>query len=298
MAPTIKWQRWDSASYDWFGTTATDALPSLEAEIDAWITAVNGNASNSGRQITKERGYADSTTAGYAGLVLSAGANGNAAKGYLSYGCFGSGSTKSSYAGPTYADDTSLGGYGTISGGPGDSNISWYTSGQEASWLVVSDTTDGQEYFCFGPTFGTSPSTAYQDGIFIFKGTDGEWSITSADSTNMIHIHYWDDAIGTGWSNCSRSSNTSYDYTKTQLSYSYGRYMMYSPTSTQANSVNSSEGSQYVYAANPDVLEPSGNSTHYYTGNRRILSTLGDGNNVYILNSFYHGPSFLVDLRS
>lgn len=295
MAPTIKWQRWDSASYDWFGTTATDALPSLEAELDAWITAVNGNASNSGRQVTKERGYADSTTTNYGALVLSCGANGNTAKGYFSWGCYGSTSSKQIRLGPTYADDTTNGGYGTVSGGPTDTSVSWFTSGQEPNWLLVYDTTDGQEYFCFGPMFSTH-STAYQDGFFIFKGTDGEWSMTTQDSTSKYHIHYWDDGLSTGWSSSSRSSGT--EFAAYQRASSYGRYLLYPASTSQTSTTDSTEGAQYVYAANPDVFEATETSTYYQTGTRRTMSDLGDGNNVYMLTGYYLGPSFLVDLRS
>ena len=296
MAPVIKWQRWDSASYDWFGTSATDALPSLEAELDAWITAVNGNASNSGRQVTKERGYADSTTANYAGLVLSCGANGNASKGYLSYGTYGSTSSKRIYSGDTFADDTSNGGYGTISGGTSDTSVSWYTSGQEANWMLVYDTTDGQEFFSFGPTFGSTPSSTYQDGFFIFKCTDGEWSMVSNDGSSQVHVHYWDDAIGTGWSACGRNAST--DRTRTATTYGYGRYLLFSDSSSQPNAANSTDGSMFVYAASPDVFETISISTYSYTGVRRIFSDLGDGNNVYMLTGYYYGPSFLIDLRS
>jgi hypothetical protein len=296
MAPTIKWQRWDSASYDWFGKTADDALPRLEEELDAWMTAVNGNASNVGRQVTKERGSADSTGGNYAALVMSCGANGNTEKGYLSYGCFNSTSSKRIYAGPTYADDTSNNGYGTISGGSSDTSVSWYTSGQEASWLLVYDVTDGQEYFSFGPTFGAAPSNTYQDGFFIFKGNDGEWSITSNDASSQHHVHYWDDAISTGWSNCSRSSDP--DLSRLQGSYSCGRYLLYSNSVNQSNSTNAAEGSQFVFAANPDVYETTTNFFFSYTGRRRVFSDLGDGNNVYMLTGYYYGPSFLIDLRS
>ena len=33
------------------------------------------------------------------------------------------------------------------------------------------------------------------------------------------------------------------------------------------------------------------------TGDRTILTDLGDGDNVYLLASYYAGPSILVDLR-
>lgn len=293
MAPTIKWQRWDSASYNWFGTASTDALPSLEAELDAWITTVNGNASNVGRSVTKERGYADSLEADRAGLVMSFGTNGNTSKGYYSY-VTSSTSVKKLTSGGTYSDNTSNGGYGTVGGGTYDSSVSWRTSGYEASWLIISDTTDGQEYFCFGPSFGGSSNT-YEEGFFIFKGTDGEWSMTSNDGASQIHVHYWNDGIGTEWGPCNRGINS--DTAAISGSNYYTRYMLYAGTSWE-NSANPTDGRQYVYAANPDVLNVSSSGTYRETGYRRVLSDLGDGNNVYVLTGYYYGPSFLVDLRS
>lgn len=299
MAPTIKWQRWDSASYDWFGTTSADALPSLESELDAWITAVNGNASNSGRQVTKERGYADSTTANYAGLVLSCGANSNAAKGYLFYGTYGSTSIKRIYVGDTYADNTTGGGYGAVSGGSSDTSVSWYTSGQEASWLIVSSTVDGEEYFSFGPTFGSSPSVNYMDGFFVFKATDGEWSVVSGDGSqfNQRHFHYWDDTLSTGWSTCNRLSSGLDTLIPGLGAYQHGRYGLYAENNVTNVVDPATEGAQIVFAANADVLTYTSTSFNK-TGARRTLSTLGTGQDVYILAGYYYGPNFLVDLRS
>jgi len=294
MAPTIKWQRWDSASYNWAGTAATDALPSLEAELDAWITAVNGNASNTGRQITKERGYADSTTANYHGLVISAGANSNAAKGYLAYGTYGSATTKKLYAGPTYADDTTNGGYGTISGGNADTSVSWYSSGQEANLLIISDTTDGQEFFCFGPSIPASPSTAYCEGFYIMKCTDGEWSLCANDGGDFVHTHYFDDAISTGWGNCAR--NTSTDTVVTASQYGYTRFSVVPKTGLDIAD-SATDGRADAVAANPNLLQTSTSTPYVYTGNRRVLTTLGTGQNVYIVSSAYYGPAVLIDLR-
>ena len=294
MAPTIKWQRWDSASYDWTGTAATDALPSVEAELDAWITAVNGNASNTGRQITKERGYADSTTANYHGLVVSAGANNNAAKGYLGFGTYGSATTKRLYAGDTYADDTTNGGYGTISGGTSDTSVSWYSSGQEANFLIISDTTDGQEFFLWGVSMPATPNTAYSDGFFIMKCADGEWSMFANDASTYVHTHYFDDAAGTGWDNCGR--NTTMDSSTNPDAYFYNRFDLI-PSGGADVADTTTEGIRYVYAANPNLLQRSNVSTYYFTGNRRVLTTLGDGQNVYIVTSAYYGPSVLIDLR-
>ena len=288
MAPTIKWQRWDSASYDWTGTNASDALPSLEAELDAWITTVNANASNSGRQLTKERGYANSTTSNYHGLVISAGANSNTSKGYMAYGTYGSATTKKIYLGGTFVDDTSNGGYGTISGGPSDTSISWYTSGQAADWLITYGVVDGEEYFNFGPKLGTS--TSYMDGFTIMKCTDGEWSLFSGDSSVRRHIHYWDDAVTTGWADISRTNGGS-ERAQTKSSTSYGRFVLV-PNGAAAPGFVGTAG---IAAASPEMLQVA--DTTRRTGDRTVLTDVGTGDNVYLLTSYFEGPSILVDLR-
>ena len=300
MAPTIKWQRWESGSYDWFGQTASDALPALEAELDAWITTVNSNASNTGRQITKERGYADSTGGNYAGLVISMGANSNASKAYLKYACINSTTSRRIYLGDTFADNTSNGGYGTVSGGYSDTSVSWITSGQAANWVVTTGTVDGQEYFCFGPYFDSATNANYQDGFVIFKATDGEWSAASGDgSTSTGHIHYWDDSAGTGWENCSRGASASAaDSVIVSSSYTYRRYSIVTNSSNTASSADvSTDGTRVVYAASPDMFNAGGSASIAYTATRRTMADLGDGDNVYIMSGYFYGPSFLVDLR-
>ena len=122
MAPTIKWQRWDSASYDWHGQAATDALPQFEAELDAWIAAVNANPSNAGQQITKMRGYADSTDPDSAGITLRYGAANNTAFSYSFLGTKDQTGSRSYKSGDTYVDDASEDGYGTISNGNSDTS--------------------------------------------------------------------------------------------------------------------------------------------------------------------------------
>ena len=288
MAPTIKWQRWDSASYDWTGTNASDALPSLEAELDAWIALVNANASNSGRQLTKERGYADSTTSNYHGLVISAGAVSNTTKGYMAYGTYGTASTKKIYFGDTFVDDTSNGGYGAISGGPNDTSISWYSSGQRADFLITYGVVDGEEYFNFGPKFTTS--TSYMDGFTIMKCTDGEWCLISQDGSSKKSIHYWDDAITTGWANVNRT-NIGTEMGRLNDPTSYGRFVLVA----NGNATTSFIGTTGLVAASPEMLAVS--ETIRRTGDRTILTDLGDGDNVYLLASYYAGPSILVDLR-
>lgn len=293
MAPTIKWQRWEAAAYDWQGTDPTDALPSLEAELDAWIAAINAHAGNAGKQITKMRGAADSTADNYAGLVLRYGANGNTEYAYSHYGTRGSTSSRSWSIGTGYTDDTSVGGYGTISGGMSDTSVSWRKNGYDADWLVVYDTTEGQEFFSFGPRLGGS-SNAYMDGFTIFKSHSANWCFVSADgsSSSQMAFHYFDDAVSTGWSGIERSSGDSC-YVRTGGMYS--RYELY-PTST-GTGVSTFSGPGQVYAANPYMFSASSSSTYYLTGTRRILTDVSPNNDYYLLTMYYYGPTILVDVR-
>lgn len=290
VAPVIKWQRWESGVYDWFGQTAADPVPSIEAELDAWIATVNGNASNSGRQITKMRGAADSTGGNYCGIVLRFGANSNTEYAYFKYGCFNS-TFRGHYLGTAYTDDTADGGYGNVSGGPSDTSVSWYTSGQEASFLIISGTVDGQEYFIFGPSFTSNPQSAYSDGFAIIKGVSGEWSFESQDGgPSCAFFSYFDDTASTGWSTLARGTGN-LDSTITNSQYSYGRYAI-SPGPGAASRI----GNPRFYAAAPELLEPNG-VTYELTGDRRVLTDIDAGGQVYILTSYVYGPSVLVDVR-
>lgn len=294
MAPTIKWQRFDTASYDWFGTTATDALPQIEAELNAWIATVNANPSNAGRQITKMRGYADSTTTNYAGITLRYGANNNTAYAYSFFGCRGSISNRAWYLGTTYADDTSNGGYGTISNGTSDTSISFLTSGYDADFMLTYDTTDGQEYFLFGPRF-SNDSVSYQDGFSIIKSTTGEWLFESGDgNANRLVFHYFDDAVSTGWSAVNRTTNGTSKMVPENESFS--RYYLAAQNSGSP-SPTSFSGNVKVVAANPSLLQPQNNSYYFKTGTRRILTDISANNDFFLLASYYYGPTVLVDLR-
>lgn len=291
MAPTIKWQRWDSASYDWHAGTSAGAVGQIEAELDTWIAAVNGHTANTGRQITKMRGYADSTGGNYAGIVLRYGANNNTEYAYSYYGTTGSTSARTWYAGPNYADDTSRGGYGTVSGGVSDTSVSWRTSGYEADFLLIYDTTEGQEYFLMGPRFGTS--TSYMDGFLIVKSTEGEWLMSSGDgSTSRQSYHYFDDAVSTGWSAINRTAGG--PSSVETANNAFFRYYEYPSTS---GSPSSFEGNISVVAANPSLLMPNSSSSYYQTGTRRVITDVSANDDYYLLQSYYYGPAVLVDLR-
>ena len=292
MAPTIKWQRWDSASYDFNSTDADAALPQFEGELLAWIAAVNANPSNAGRQITQLKGYADSTAENYAGTVVRVGANNDTEFAYFMHAQLGSVSYKQFQLGPVYTDDGSNGGYGAISGGDNDTQMSWKSNGTEADWLIVYDTTDGQEFFCWGPRMGSSAN--YQDGFIVFKATNGEWTINTSDgtTTNQMCYHYFDDEVSTGWSSIDRTNN--YGAQVPVATETFSRYRLY----TRGTDSGSYIGRAYVTAANPSLFIPHGSTAVSKTAKRTVFTDLSPNNDVYMLSMYYFGPQVFVDLRS
>ena len=292
MAPTIKWQRWDTANYDWFDKTAGAALPSLMDELSAWVAAVNGNASNSSRQLIIERDHNSSLQADYGGFVISAGAPGTADRGYFQTGVF-SGSQRRFYLGDVYDNGNGLGGYGSVSNGGSDSNISFRTSGYEASWLITFDTADGEEYFSWGPYFNNN-GDSYMDGFIIYKKTTGDWVLMANDGYYRQSFSYINTSDFTGWAHPNRSNTITYDV-RYSSAYMFNRYM--AAAETQASTSIIGEGLAW-YAANPALMSNNISNSAQETGSRFILSDLGDGNNVYLLTLFHEGPSLLVDLRS
>lgn len=296
MAPTIKWLRFESAAYDWTDATATGPLKQIEAEIDAWITAVNANASNTGRQLARVRGIDDSTTANYAGFVVRASANNNTENAWMHFGTIGSSTTRVHYVGSTYADDTSRGGYGTVAGNGGsDTSVTWKSNGTTADFLLGYDTTDGQEYLVLGYATNTTPSTAYEDGLLIYKTTTGEWAMGASDGASYSCIGYFNDSTGVGWDSPRRTNTQESSTVGATSSVCRGRFFLCSGSTSGPSLIDVGHGA--LAAANPDLLEAHTTSTYYFTGYRMKLDDLDATGLVYLLNMFYYGPMILVDLR-
>jgi len=291
MAPIIKWQRWDSSNYNWFGTAATDALPAMTEQLGLWIADVNGNESNVNRQLIIERDASSSTSTNYAGLVISAGADGTTDRGYMTYACFGSTSARRLYVGNAYDNGIGNGGYGIVSGLSSDTSIAFRTSGHEANWLLIYDNEDGKEFFTFGPTF-SSRSSGYEDGFTIFKRTTGEWCMVTGDGTSQYPVSYVNTSQFTGWTQPNRRNTSSNSRVDTR-GVAIGRYTLL-PNTTASTSVIDEDF--FWVAANPNLMAASGTSTYYDTGDRVVLTDLGDGTNVYLVTSYHYGPMVLMDL--
>ena len=296
MAPVIKWQRWDSASYDWNGHTSTDPVAAIDDILDTWITAVNANASNVGRQVTKMRSYTD-FSGSYNGHVLRFGANSDTEYGYFRYGTRGS-TSFSFYMGDSYTDDTSDGGYGVVgvtNGGSSDLSIPARTSGQEGSFLLCYDTTDGAEFFTFGPYYPNNYTYQYSNGWMVFKTTKGEWAMTANDYTVRRCYTYHNDVISTGWGNLSR--NTTQDQNVSYLNTATGYFGRFTAYNSQSGTVTTTFGDYYsVVAANEALLYSSG-STGDLTGKRLVNTTEDPDRGIYLLTSFYSGPNVYINVN-
>ena len=296
MAPVIKWQRWDSASYDWNGHGATDPVAAIEEVLDDWITGVNANASNVGRQVTKMRTYTD-FSGNYNGQVVRFGANNNTDYGYFRHGTRG-GTSFSFYMGDSYTDDTSNGGFGSVStsnGGSSESSVPAKTSGQEASFLLCYDTTDEKEFFTFGPYYPSNYTYQYSNGWTFFKTTKGEWAMVANDYTTRRCYTYHDDALSTGWGNLSRNtqSNESIGYLNSTSSY-YGRFIAYNGETGTATATLSDYYT--VVAANEGLLYPAG-GTSTLTGKRYVNTTEDPDRGIYLLTPYYNGPTIYVNVN-
>ena len=174
MAVTVEYQAWDSASYDWLDNSTSTAAPQqINDKLSAWITAVNANASNTTKQITIEKGPADSTSTNYVGWVLKLD---SASTSSPFYALFYSTSTTGGIFGcsDTWTGDGTNGGYGAASGLTSTSSFSYKTSGVAAEFTIGTETTDGEEFFVFG--YKTDASTTFQGVWVIFKDSAGEWA--------------------------------------------------------------------------------------------------------------------------
>lgn len=197
-ATTCKYQSWDSANYDFSDQTAGKPLPEVIAELDTWITAINGNASQSGKQVVRHRDGNSSTAANNFGFVIETPAQTTTGSLYTMWKT--SATTNATiYTGTGYQDDTTNNGYGTIlSQIDSDPSLSFLlTVSSQGSFITASSTVNGEEFFVWGWFLDTS--TSYADFICFFKDTDGEWVHAYCDSTDYNGVYYDGVQPTPGW---------------------------------------------------------------------------------------------------
>ena len=290
MAPTVKWQRWDSSVYDYGDNTAAGPMAAIQTELDAWITACNGNASNTGRQLSRISNY-DEGDGTSMGLVVQMNANNNTVNGYMSI-ITTTGSSRAWRVSRGWTDDTGNGGFGTpVTTVASDTSTSWANTGFDGDFLLVYDSTDGKEFFCMTQRIGTD--TNRQDGWLIFKNTLGEWSSSFNDSGTGYCGYY--DASEDRWQNVGNNSSTGYSTVIDGGSYNVVKLSYYAGLTSGPSYI----GPNYIISAASDFLfGQTYSASNSNVGNRYILTGLGDGTNVYMLCLSYQTVTCLIDLRS
>jgi hypothetical protein len=182
MAATFKTQAWDSTGWGWDSSAAGSPVEQMCSELSSWITTVNGNATQSGKQLVLHRDETDSTTTNYRGFTIEAPAQNIAGSVFFQF--FSNTTTSArAYWGNSFTDDTSNGGYGTISSGGSDTGISFRIAANTSAQMQVAyGTVDGEEYFYCGWIIDSS--STYGDCWGVFKDQNGEWVVHMNDGTS------------------------------------------------------------------------------------------------------------------
>lgn len=181
MAVTVEYQSWDSASYNWLDkTTSTSAPLQINDKLDAWVAAVNANASNTNKQITVRKDPTDSTSANFIGWAIEL-ASSSTGSSFFSRLYTNSTTNLVVVFSSAWTNDGTNGGYGAGSGSTVSKNSTWVSSGAIAEFSVATETANGQEFFCLGWRQNNSSTTS--DQFLIFKDNNGEWASLFYDST-------------------------------------------------------------------------------------------------------------------
>ena len=189
VSPVVKYKFWDSASYDGLGTTSGDYFPSLETELDAWITAISGNASMTGYLPVKQKGVAGSTNANQIGFTISCP---HATGTTISVQAHTTSATgRAIRLGYGWTDSGSNGGYGTLGTQLWADSCSWDSTGYDQGILLAYDTTDEKEFFMAGAY--SSRGNVYSDSIItLIRGTAGQWGLWGNDGGGS-QIIWWNE---------------------------------------------------------------------------------------------------------
>lgn len=244
MAATAKFQAWTNATWAWDSAAAGAPCVELEAELDAWIAAINANPSQSGKQVVKIRGAASSTTANYRGIGVQLPAQNTTGDLYVRF-YSSTTSVINFFANTGFTDDTSNGGYGTGTGTTGgDSSIAWKnTVTTEGSFIIGYSTVDGQEFFHLGWVIDNLTTTS--DGWTITKDQNGEWMAFVNDGGSASGLMYDDLQATPGWVNAQGYEG----YASSSVA---GRLTVYRNTT----GLTSGDTIRYLYtAASPDIME-------------------------------------------
>lgn len=193
MAVTLEYQAWTSTDYNWLDkTTATSAPLQINDKLDAWVAAVNANASNANKQITVRKDPTDSTSANFIGWVIElSSSTPGAGPFYVRFYSSSTGNINFT-ASAGWANDGSNGGYGATSGNTAsDTSITWATSGVTAEFSIAADSANGVEFLCLGWRLNNANATS--DQLLLFKDSNGEWASLFSDGGVTVGCYYMAD---------------------------------------------------------------------------------------------------------
>lgn len=283
MAVTVGYQTWDSANYTWDSAVAGKPVPEMVAALSSWITAINSNPSQSGKQAAILRDASSSTTANYRGFVAKFPILESATKSLYFQHISTSSSTSYTkfYDDGGWADNTGNGGYGGSTATSAseflaiDSHSHKNTVTTYGDILIASDTVDGQEFFFVG-LYLDGDTANFSDGWGVAKDIHGNWCGLSIDGSAEMGAYYdpYFDRVRLA-SNLSTVTNAPGTATV------FGAC----PPSMYASTFNAVDGETIrmgTETANPNFLWQSASPTIY------AYKNLGGGQ--YMLNLTVNGP--------
>ena len=262
-------QSWTNATWQWDSAVAGSACVELVAELDAWISAINGNASQTGKHVVKIRDYNSSTTVNYRGWGVQLPMQNQVGDLYVRVYSSSTATNLSYVCSTGFTDDTSNGGYGGATGTTGsDTGISWKnTVTTSGTFIIGTSTVDGEEFFGYG--WSLDNSSTYADFVLMFKDDRGEWSSFVADGGAMSGLAY-DDLRG-AWTNIAGFESTSNTNTLLPLS-------VYTTSTPVANN----EQFRYrINAASDDLSYTVGSSLV-----QSSYTTLPGGDNAVLMSQY------------
>ena len=209
MPAIVKYQEWTSGTYSWYSSTNTDTCGEVVNELKDWVTTINSNASQSGKQLVVEKDESSSLSANYFGFVLNCPTQNTAGNLYTAFHT-NSATNVAWEAGTGWTNNTNQGGYGDISGILDiDSTVSWLsTVTSNARFLTMKGIVDGEEYFVLA--WYLNSSTTYSDSLWIFKDQNGEWCTMMTDGGTMAAVYYDELASTPTWRNATTVSTVTY----------------------------------------------------------------------------------------
>ena len=308
MGNNISWEanKWTGSTFNWLDTTGSGPVAGLVAKIDAWVSTVNGNASNATKQITKLKD--NSNSGGTQNGFVYRFATNTSTYAYLGYWNTST-TNRAVYFGSTYTDNGTNDGLGTISGnGIQDTSLSFLTAPTNWDTAVISSTVNGQEFINILHSNGGG-SNIYEDGVLIFKDNDGDWAVATCDSTTIFVGCYIDDAQSTGWQALNRQTGMSTlgisavngatgtnTILNTSVTALVGTIVFQYINDANYSSTQDTTPTDYKYfkqPANPYILY--GGNTLFRYGYRLILNVADSSNRIFITPGTYNQWGILID---